>query len=280
METDLRSSWGSDRSADVAGWRSLQARLREEADAGDGVGTPLGGGGVRRGSLAGKAASLRRQADMATDEGPASGGRCTVARSTADGEAGSLRSSLEGPACSDRQGSLLPLRASLRPHQWGSHLASPPGCDGASPDPLLAGHGGPSSSGGSRQRAGRSSGNSVGGLGMLVQQARVAGVCPACSWFVLMCRLYRLYCLMAARRDAPLASTTLPLVVPPLQKWGCFSCASPFSCKQRPASGDDSDDEVVRRNADSVDDFVIRRKQSFPPPPSPARERTSSGRLK
>ena len=35
-----------------------------------------------------------------------------------------------------------------------------------------------------------------------------------------------------------------------LQKWGCFSCASPFSCRQRSGVLGDSDDdgEVVRRN--------------------------------
>ena len=163
METDLRSSWGSERSADVAGWQSLQARLRQEAGVEDGAGTPYcgGGGGVRLGSPGGTAASPLRQGSLAAEGEPSGGGPCAMAGSTVDREAASQRSSLDGPACSERQGSLLPLRASVRPHQWGSHLASPPGCDGASPDPLLAGHRDPSSSGNSRQRAGRSSGNSV-----------------------------------------------------------------------------------------------------------------------
>ncbi|KAL4437247.1 hypothetical protein ABPG75_004386 [Micractinium tetrahymenae] len=223
METDLRSSWGSERSADVTGWQSLQARLRDEAGTGEGAGAPYDSGGMRLGGLAGAATAPRQRAGPATEDEPAGSGPCAMARSTADREAGSLRSSLDGPTCSDRQGSLLPLRASVRPHQWGSHLPSPPGGDDASPDPLLSGHRGPSSSGNSRQRSGRGSGNG---------------------------------------------------------KWSCFSCASPFSCKQRPAGGgDDSDDEVVRRN-DSTDGFVIRRQQSFPPPPSPGHERSSSGRPK
>ena len=60
-----------------------------------------------------------------------------------------------------------------------------------------------------------------------------------------------------------------------MQKWGCFSCASPFSCKQRPRQ-DDSDEEVVRRN-ESEGDFVIRRQPSLP---SPAVSRGTADRAK
>ncbi|KAL4439429.1 hypothetical protein ABPG77_008758 [Micractinium sp. CCAP 211/92] len=223
METDLRSSWGSERSAEVANWQHIQAQPQEEACAEDGAGTPHHDcSGVGLGSLGGRVAGLHRQSSMGTEAGPFGGVPRALARGTAAAEASSQRSSLDGPACSDRQASLLPLRASVRPNQWGSHLPSPPGCDGASPDPLLSGHREASSGGSSRQRAGRSSGNS---------------------------------------------------------KWGCFSCASPFSCKQRHQGGDDSEDEVVRRN-DSTEGFVIRRKQSFPPLPSPAGPRSSSGQLR
>ena len=77
-----------------------------------------------------------------------------------------------------------------------------------------------------------------------------------------------------------------------MQRWSCFSCASPFSsCKQRGAQaqagqqqqqgGDDwgDGDEVVRRNpttdSPEVDGFVIRRKPSFASldqPPSAGRD--------
>lgn len=87
-------------------------------------------------------------------------------------------------------------------------------------------------------------------------------------------------CTAHAACTSPAPQPECPPSSRPVQKWGCFSCASPFSCKQRlVGSGGDSDEEVVRRN-DSTDGFVIRRKQSFPPPSSPARDRSASGRLK
>lgn len=191
METDLRSSWGSERSAEVANWQHIQAQTQERACAEDGAGTPHRGcSGVGLGSLGGRVAGVHRQSSMATEAGPSGGVPRALARGTAAAEASSQRSSLDGPACSDRQASLLPLRASVRPHQWGSHMPSPPGCDGASPDPLLSGHCEASSGGSSRQRAGRSSGNSVGGWARAlgVEEAGVRGPChgrrrrssPAC----------------------------------------------------------------------------------------------------
>lgn len=51
------------------------------------------------------------------------------------------------------------------------------------------------------------------------------------------------------------------------QKFGCFSCASPFSSCRKPGQQqqqqDDSDEEVVRRN--DSEDFVIRCKESLTP---------------
>ena len=72
--------------------------------------------------------------------------------------------------------------------------------------------------------------------------------------------------------------STISLVQKP---WGCFSCASPFSCKQqrRGAGADSDDDEVVRRATDSTEGFVIRRKHSFASlsPASVAREEHDGG---
>lgn len=133
MDTDidqqqLRSSWGSDRSADVAPWQNLQARLREGAAA--------------------DAAECRRQASLASEGGASD----APMRGSVEG-APSVRSSLDGPTCSERQTSQLPLRAAARGGApWHSHLASPRqgvDLDGASPDTLLQGR----SSSGRKQRS-------------------------------------------------------------------------------------------------------------------------------
>lgn len=130
METDLRQSWDSERSADVRPWQTLQARLREEA------------------SGPAAAALQQRQASMAS-EGDA------AMRASGDGLP-SARSSLDAPSCSvERQTSQLPLRSAMRGEPWHSHLPSPPG-DDASPDPLLG-----RSTGSGRQR--RRGSNSVRG---------------------------------------------------------------------------------------------------------------------
>lgn len=56
-------------------------------------------------------------------------------------------------------------------------------------------------------------------------------------------------CLSAINLSALPTHTQLSLLSH-LQKWGCFSCASPFSCRQRSGvlGGSDDDGEVVRRN--------------------------------
>lgn len=134
METDLRSSWGSERSADVMPWQSLQARMREGA--------------------AGDAAECRRQASEGPSDAPM--------RGSAEG-APSVRSSLDGRTPSERQTSQLPLRAAMRSQHWNSHLASPPAdadLDGTSPDPLLG------RSSGSRKQHSRGSNPVRGWLGV------------------------------------------------------------------------------------------------------------------
>lgn len=160
METDLRSSWGSERSADVSSWQDLQARLREELGAG--AETPCG---TIRLADQGAAAALQRHASLGTDDqacGGGSGGAapCAVLRASADCEAASIRSSMEAPSCTDRQASMRPLRASMRGAQWQSHLPSPPG-DGASTDPLLGPHQGPTSSGNAQHRSSGRGGSST-----------------------------------------------------------------------------------------------------------------------
>jgi hypothetical protein len=153
MDTDLRASWGSDRSADVSGWRSVQARLRHAAELPPSPG-PAALLDSPEGSLCGArpvggllpapavAAAMRRRSTPADDP----------MRYSADG-ALSTRSSLDGPACSERQTSMVPLRSGEpRSHAWHSHLPSPPADarDGTSPDPLL---GARSTGGGSRRRS-------------------------------------------------------------------------------------------------------------------------------
>ncbi len=138
METDLRSSWGSERSADVTSWQSLQARLREEAGMG-------GHAGRLPSAAAGLAAAIHRQASMVSE-----GGDAAMRSADCGGSVHSGRSSLDAPSCSDRQTSQLPLRSAMRGPAWHSHLASPPegGGDATSPDPLLG-----RSSGSSKQRS-------------------------------------------------------------------------------------------------------------------------------
>lgn len=155
METDLRCSWGSDCSADVSGWQGVQARLRDAANLAASPGPSLRGSpagsllGEQAGAARQPAAACRRQSSLADDP----------MRASADG-AMSTRSSLDGgPSCSERQTSLVPLRAAMRSQQWHSHLASPP-VDGASPDPLLGRSSGPTS-GRRRSRGAGSSGGTM-----------------------------------------------------------------------------------------------------------------------
>ena len=166
METDLRSSWGSERSADVTSWQSLQARLREEAGM-------AAHAGRLPSAAAGLAAAIHRQASMVSEGGDA------AMRGSADcgGSVHSGRSSLDAPSCADRQTSQLPLRSAMRGPAWHSHLASPPegGGDGTSPDPLLG-----RSSGSSKQRS-RGSNPVSSGVGMLVAQFWQAVKAQACE---------------------------------------------------------------------------------------------------
>jgi hypothetical protein len=162
METDLRSSWGSERSADISGWQALQARLREEAGHTHQLPSSASAGCLpmledsEHGQLQQhQHQHLERGAGAAQPAAPRHAARAPAA--TADGDlngAASLRSSLDGgPTCCERQTSMLPLRATMRSSQWHSHLSFPPlEGDGASPDPLLGGQGA-GSSGGSRQRS-------------------------------------------------------------------------------------------------------------------------------
>lgn len=80
----------------------------------------------------------------------------------------------------------------------------------------------------------------------------------------------------ALSKRRPLLRTPALATHPP-QKWGCFTCASPFSCRQRPSTagtvGSDGEGEVVRRNAspggghqeeeEEGEEFVIRRQASY-----------------
>lgn len=150
METDLRSSWGSELSADVAPWQALQARLRAQAGAPLSASHPALHGDDEEEEEArrlGFAAGLPRGASTAAlSEADAAMRGSAEGAPSVDG-APSTRSSLDGPACSERQTSQLPLRAAMRSAQWHSHLASP-AAEGGSPDALLG-----RSSGSSRQRS-------------------------------------------------------------------------------------------------------------------------------
>lgn len=178
METDLRSSWGSERSADVTSWQSLQARLREEA----GMAAPAS---RLPSAAAGLAAAIHRQASMVSDGGDA------AMRGSADcgGNVHSGRSSLDAPSCADRQTSQLPLRSAMRGPAWHSHLASPPegGGDGTSPDLLLG-----RSSGSSKQRS-RGSNPVSSGVGLLVAQFWQAVKAQACELPACICMQVRLH---------------------------------------------------------------------------------------
>ena len=107
MECDLRSSWGSERSADVQQpWRSMQACLHDQFAQ------------VRRKS---------HEGGLAANGGASPGDIGMHLRSSTDSL---LRESLELPSCTERQASLVPLRTSIRGHwQHKSHLhgASPGG---------------------------------------------------------------------------------------------------------------------------------------------------------
>lgn len=100
MELDLRSSWGSERSADVLPWREMQARLHEEYAAVHAARQQQGGAGPAQSHEA----MLRASSE-------------------------SLRDSLEMPSCTDRTASFVPLRTSIRGHWQQSHLpySSPAG---------------------------------------------------------------------------------------------------------------------------------------------------------
>ncbi|GAB4821573.1 hypothetical protein N2152v2_008619 [Parachlorella kessleri] len=119
MECDLRSSWGSERSADVQlPWRGMQACLHEQFAQ------------VRRKSHEGGFAAT--SAASPDDTG-------MQLRGSTDSL---LRDSLELPSCTERQASLVPLRTSIRGHwQHKSHLHGPsPGGGSASTADVLPQH--------------------------------------------------------------------------------------------------------------------------------------------
>lgn len=99
LDTDMRSSWGSERSADVQSWREMQARLHDEYVAA----AAAQPGRQQRRSSSGAGGGLRDPA-----------GQHEAMHASVE----SLRDSLELPSCTERQISTLPLRTSMTGGRW------------------------------------------------------------------------------------------------------------------------------------------------------------------